>query len=90
MFKFAPYATVSDLQSQIYHKFKISNNLYWFSYCGKPLHFIKMDDLNGIVVINDRLLGGMQCCISAVAIMKWCLENVTMIGRFEINAVLIC
>ena len=75
MFQFAPYATVSDLQSQIYHKFKIS-----ISYCGKPLHyFIKMDDLNGIVVINDRLLGGMQCCISAVAIMKWCLENVTML-----------
>jgi hypothetical protein len=86
MFPFAPYATVSDLRSQINNKFQIGNPLYWLSCCGKPLYdSIKLNSFSGTVFMNGRLLGGMQCCIRGCENEAGSRKFDCMKGRYELK-----
>lgn len=57
-FKFAPYATLSDLRKQINNKLIIQSSLYWLSCNGKPLRdCFKLENLEGAVEMNGFMWG---------------------------------
>ena len=63
-FTFAPYGTVRDLRSQVNSKFKITSDLYWLSCCCKPLRdVLPLSEITGTVIMHERLIGGIQCCL---------------------------
>ena len=51
LFTFVPFATITDLRSQVNSKFKITSNLYWLSCCGKPLRdSLSLNEISGTVI----------------------------------------
>ena len=85
-FSFAPYATITDLRSQINAKFQLTSDLYWLSCCGKPFHdFVPLEEITGTVIMNGRLNGGIQCCLKGCDNEAGSRKFNSMIGRYEIN-----
>lgn len=85
-FTFAPHATIFDLRSQINSKFNLTSDLYWLSGCCKPLHdFIPLNEITGAVIMNGRLIGGVQCCLMGCENEAGTRKFDSMIGQYEIK-----
>ena len=85
-FLFAPYATTSDLRAQINLKLNIRSDLYWLSSSGKPLNeFVPLKEITGIVLMNGRLIGGVQCCIKGCGKEAGLRKLDSMIGQYELK-----
>ena len=87
LFTFAPHADVSDLRSQINTKLRIESSLYWLSSSGKPLYNgkIKLQSLNGLIIMNGRLLGGMLCSIRGCTNIAGDRKFDSMLGTYELK-----
>ena len=85
-FTFAPHATRFDLRSQVNCKLNLTSDLYWLSSRGKPLHdFIPLNEINEAVIMNGRLIVGVQCCLSGCENEAGCGKFDSMIGQYEIK-----
>ena len=85
-FTFAPHATRFDLRSQVNCKLNLTSDLYWLSSRGKPLHdFIPLNEINEAVIMNGRLIVGVQCCLSRCEHEAGCRKFDSMIGQYEIK-----
>ena len=85
-FTFAPHATIFDLRSQVNCKLNLTSDLYWLSSRGKPLHdFIPLNEINEAVIMNGRLIVGVQCCLSGCENEAGCRKFDSMIGQYEIK-----
>ena len=86
LFTFAPFATITDLRSQVNSKFKITSNLYWLSCCGKPLHDnLHLNEITRTVIMHGRLIGGIQCCSKGCENEAESQKFDSMIGQYKMK-----